>query len=1194
MAALALGVVGAGIGSSIGGTILGISATAIGMSIGSTAGQFIDSMLQPSAMTYGSRLDDTRIQSGSYDTPVPIVYGRFRVAGAVVDGGTLREVAVSVKNPGGKGGLFGGGSRTTYYTYYWTGAVMVADCLTAPIVAVEEIWGDSKVVYTNGGQTVVDPTNLMNDLANPHHQFDADAIRIYLGSTTQEADPALQAAKGVEETPAYRRYAYVVFESLNLTRNFANHVPNFNFLVHGLSNASGGSITGFVQNTAYAQDAYAEAVKPIPLDSDRVLYPSRDGLKIVSSTNGVPTVTLLNNGVPGPIDSILNMAVSADSTKAFVFFKTVYASNFLTDTTGQNVPYVDTYVAVVDLVSGQWGVARPPSVFSTGRLNCQLVWVGDNCVLASDAVSHLPLQNTTIISFHITGTTIINETNYGVSNPVGTSSTIYSCRILQTSASEATLVSYDGDYKLWACSLFANNASSPTAFVEATRFVEPPSWIISDQQYGPSNTYWMRMHVQDSTAQHQLFRFTIGGGTGTRTVGPFPAEATGLDTGDAYFERCVTSDGSSFFYWNANSSPTAYHTMSIDGSSGWVSTPIAVNPTGGFTTGDCQFINSLGTGDALITTSRYEVEWFIYGGKVSVPTDVTVDIIVGDLCLRAGYTPDQLDLTRVRDVVHGYAVSTKMTAASAIDPLMAAYDFLIQRVGNQLRTVYRQADPVGTIRVADMGAYIHTDTRPSPLTTARKGNIQLAQEMEITFSDASRDYQNNSVRARRNLGGARTTSRVSLPMVLTPTEAYDIAKRRLHTAHVERDTFTFDLPFSYLWAIPGSTVLIDDGRMMRIDTRSVGVGVIRIGATNMWPRLAVPTMSVADVQPFIAPTLDVPTVGQLVLCDIPPLRDEDDSPGWYYGVGLTANRWPGVNIYTSDDNANFELDDVVSQSSTTGFSTSALPPAPTAIWDYASTVTVKLLAGTLESADEGDVLTGTNWGLLGQEIIAFQTATLTAANTYVLSGLLRGCRGTEAAVGTHTVGDAFLLFDSSTMGTLPLALSDVGQTEYFKTVSGGLGLSDLKSQTVVYTGARIRPLSPAQLDAYLDTGNLVVTWQRRARINAGWRDYADVPLDEPVEQYQVLLSSNGVALRTIDVPAPAGGWASVPTWTYPAAMITQDLGSKPDRVDIAVVQVSSRVGNGTPATLEFRFESLRTADTTRYTADSVEQTTDAE
>lgn len=95
MATLVLGVAGAAIGGSIGGTILGVSAATIGGFIGSTVGSVVDSWiissLAPTQRIEGPRLDSLRITSSTEGAVVSRLYGRMRIGGNIIWATDFRE-----------------------------------------------------------------------------------------------------------------------------------------------------------------------------------------------------------------------------------------------------------------------------------------------------------------------------------------------------------------------------------------------------------------------------------------------------------------------------------------------------------------------------------------------------------------------------------------------------------------------------------------------------------------------------------------------------------------------------------------------------------------------------------------------------------------------------------------------------------------------------------------------------------------------------------------------------------------------------------------------------------------------------------------------------------------------------------------------------------------------------------------------
>ncbi len=205
MATLVLGVAGAAIGGSIGGTILGVSAATIGGFIGSTVGSVVDSWiissLAPTQRIEGPRLDSLRITSSTEGAVIPRLYGRMRIGGNIIWATDFREETNTTTQGGGKGG--GGGKvRTTEYLYYASFAVALCE---GPVTGIGRIWADGKLLDTAG-----------------------IVWRWYPGDENQTVDPFLAAKMGAANTPAYRGTAYVVFEEL-LLADYGNRLPQLSF-----------------------------------------------------------------------------------------------------------------------------------------------------------------------------------------------------------------------------------------------------------------------------------------------------------------------------------------------------------------------------------------------------------------------------------------------------------------------------------------------------------------------------------------------------------------------------------------------------------------------------------------------------------------------------------------------------------------------------------------------------------------------------------------------------------------------------------------------------------------------------------------------------------------------------------------------------------------------------------------------------
>jgi len=202
MATLLLSAAGMAVGGSIGGSVLGLSTAVAGRFIGATLGQLIDQRLMGSGseVVETGQVDRFRLTGASEGSAIGRIYGRMRVGGQVIWASPFRE---TVTTTGGSGK---GTPEPKTRTYSYTISLAIALC-EGPITRVGRIWADG---------IEISPEDLN--------------MKVYLGTSTQSADPTIAAHKGVNNTPAYRGTAYVVMENLALGQ-FGNRVPQFSMEV---------------------------------------------------------------------------------------------------------------------------------------------------------------------------------------------------------------------------------------------------------------------------------------------------------------------------------------------------------------------------------------------------------------------------------------------------------------------------------------------------------------------------------------------------------------------------------------------------------------------------------------------------------------------------------------------------------------------------------------------------------------------------------------------------------------------------------------------------------------------------------------------------------------------------------------------------------------------------------------------------
>lgn len=191
MATLILTAAGQAIGGPIGGAV------------GAVIGRSLDSAIFAPKPRQGPRLGDLAVQTSSYGTAIPKLFGTMRVAGTVIWSTDLIERRAT--SGGGKGR-----PKTIDYSYSASFAVALS---ARPVLEVRRIWADGKLLRGDAGD------------------FKSKAgFRLHQGGEDQEADPLIAAAEGAGRAPAFRGLAYAMFEELELA-DFGNRIPSLTFEV---------------------------------------------------------------------------------------------------------------------------------------------------------------------------------------------------------------------------------------------------------------------------------------------------------------------------------------------------------------------------------------------------------------------------------------------------------------------------------------------------------------------------------------------------------------------------------------------------------------------------------------------------------------------------------------------------------------------------------------------------------------------------------------------------------------------------------------------------------------------------------------------------------------------------------------------------------------------------------------------------
>ena len=204
---------------------------------------------------------------------------------------------------------------------------------------------------------------------------------------------------------------------------------------------------------------------------------------------------------------------------------------------------------------------------------------------------------------------------------------------------------------------------------------------------------------------------------------------------------------------------------------------------------------------------------------------------------------------------------------------------------------------------------------------------------------------------------------------------------------------------------------------------------------------------------------------------------------------------------------------------------------------------------------------GFNLGLIGNQICQFKNADLTETNTYILSEITTGLRGTETE-SLPITGDRFVLLqgENALIERIVGSAVDIGEVRYFKAVSRGQTLDEVEPVQITIQGNAQKPYAPVNLAATKDVeGNITITWQRRDRHDA--TNIVNPPLSETTEEYKIqILDSTDNVVRE--------GSSNEQDYVYLVSEQIADFGNAQDTITVKVAQVSSDVGYGSFAQTE--------------------------
>jgi hypothetical protein len=965
----------------------------------------------------------------------------------------------------------------------------------------------------------------------------------------------MEAALGAGNVPAYRGVAYIVFNNLQLG-DFGNRLPNLSFEIAAPGAALNPVLLGKVDANIcqHIHPTRAGGLLPIIIEGT----PTRARRVLVGGSNppdATRTFEIAEYDVSGdvPVEMARTTSASFAINAAAIHSWAMapdgrYLALMCQDS---SAPYTN-YIIVYDIVTRQMGDVFSIDLSSDDK---QLAWIdAQHFVLDTSSGGVRGLQ-----VFARAGMNIVDLGFFGVWGASSATSR-YPLYYTQFSRIPGGLL----NYQVNTLPVFTAMYARPIYWQNGALAVGDAYTVIGTGPSAASGPNPMLLRTAEdeltfcyvTTQNLQMFSFqpTPSGVTITR---PWQTLTSGLGTDNTYFPVVF---GNRLAVLHRPLLVSDYHVADVSLDSGsftWNGSMAAAN--GATFVGD---LNAIRIGpNRLLAQGLLGFDYEV--GELSIleraSSGDTLENIASDILDRAGYDPADYDCAALSEkFLEGYVLQEPVTARSALEPLQLYDAFDLVESGDRLVAVLHDGVADETIAASEARAARDDDDPPPLKEVTRAQELDLPAEITVDTIDPSRDYEVGSQRARRIVTRATSVEKIRLPIVCTADKAKKIAETRLFTAWAERDRVKLSWSRRHLAVEPGDVIDFDGQKIRIVSLRQFG-GLIEAEGLVIH-EAALDSTAEADGGEAGSRGASSAIDSLAYLMDLPLLRRDDDQPGFYATLSA-QDGWPGGSLYRSADGTNFTALASFGASSVAGIATTALASRPADYMDRISTVNVQLLRGSLASCTEAELLNGANAALLGDEIIQFQTAVLVGGGLYTLSNLLRGRRGTEAVVATHAAGEHFVLLTEASVQFLPALLTDRARAYYFRTATVGQSVGTLPSQSFAYGLKTIQPFAPSHLSGTRVGGtgtDLTLGWKRRARLDADWADYVDVPLDETSELYDVEIMNGGSVMRTFSN-------VNAPSQLYTAAQQASDWGVMPSSFTVRVYQLSDRYGRGQAA-----------------------------
>ena len=428
--------------------------------------------------------------------------------------------------------------------------------------------------------------------------------------------------------------------------------------------------------------------------------------------------------------------------------------------------------------------------------------------------------------------------------------------------------------------------------------------------------------------------------------------------------------------------------------------------------------------------------------------------IILELCMRGGIDPKCVNVDTIDEVINGVVFTKQSSIWDVISLMRLGYFFDVRNTySNKLDFIKR-------------GSYAPIKIDAKDLVRDNNGTIQIADiteenilaELSISFPDESQEYCYNIVQYGIEVDSNRAIYYLNLPIIMDEKAARNLSEKIIYSARSEDKIFKFTMTIEYL---------------MRISPGDVVVFVIhnhqyRIRVTDIkYSSLLIEVLGIFDYEGLSFTTMPVIPNAQIAsskdeyfeLFELPESLYSRFIGSIYAATSKKASLYAVLNDKTKIADLNAAEMGVVRAVMNN-------EKANEYVVDEVSLVTIFSYADLKEPSEYIPAM-------IGNELVYFRYTKRIAENLYQISSFIRGAKFTEIA--QHQIGERFVILNN--VSEIPV--SDILENMDIKFSA------IMQEKSLNFKGLNKKSI---KIKDVIMTQNGEIRWKGRLKNIDGWRD----------------------------------------------------------------------------------------------------------